>query len=313
MDSAKRVVFISVRGREEQRPRTRRKRALGLDANTSWDGFVTLVCQRLQLRGVKGVYHASGQRLTSIDDLQDVEDLVVEEADEPAGPPPSPPAHAVAPPPLSTEVPNGHRAPAPDSGPPSSSSAGGVVGELRHSGPAVTTRKRAESDNNAAGVGAGPSSSGGGAGGVTGPGGSGGGSSGLGGTDEIVAIDQDESEWKYVRRAPFHIQMLQKFAPSLLPAKNLPSTTGGGGGGGGGGDKLGRKESGDLDKLEAGTRAGLDQQRGGGAAQAAKRRKRRGGGTDFRTVLIAISLLSCLGTMLLLYSKIAPLPSAALP
>jgi len=73
------VVFVSVRGRDASVPRTRRKRALGVADGTTWEAFTALVCQRLALRGVAGVYHAAtGAVLRSLEDLQDIEDLEVE-------------------------------------------------------------------------------------------------------------------------------------------------------------------------------------------------------------------------------------------
>ena len=97
-----RVVFVSVRGRADAKgPRTRRKRALGacpgdsslmqnrllLDRtatsgvaeDATWEQFTAVVCSRLQLRGLKGVFHADSRaELRSMDELQDVEDLEVE-------------------------------------------------------------------------------------------------------------------------------------------------------------------------------------------------------------------------------------------
>ena len=75
------MVFVSVRGRDGG-PRTRRKRALGLDDDATWESFVQLVCARLSLRGVKAVYTSSGAQLRSLDEVQDIEDLEVEESEE---------------------------------------------------------------------------------------------------------------------------------------------------------------------------------------------------------------------------------------
>jgi hypothetical protein len=81
----KRVVFVSVRGRDGGLPRTRRKRALGVADDATWETFQQLVCSRLSLRGVKAIYHsAGGTQLRSLEDLQDIEDLEVEECDEAA-------------------------------------------------------------------------------------------------------------------------------------------------------------------------------------------------------------------------------------
>jgi len=79
-EAGKRVVFVSVRGRDASGlPRTRRKRALGVADDATRDSFLALVCARLSLRGVKAVYHAaSGAVMRSLDELQDIEDLEVE-------------------------------------------------------------------------------------------------------------------------------------------------------------------------------------------------------------------------------------------
>ena len=73
------MVFVSVRGRDAALPRTRRKRALGVPDGTSYDAFVAQLCARLQLRGVKAIFHAaSGAPVRSLDEVADVEDLEVE-------------------------------------------------------------------------------------------------------------------------------------------------------------------------------------------------------------------------------------------
>ena len=73
------MVFVSVRGRDAALPRTRRKRALGVADGTSYDAFVQQLCARLQLRGVKAIFHAaSGAPVRSLDEVADVEDLEVE-------------------------------------------------------------------------------------------------------------------------------------------------------------------------------------------------------------------------------------------
>ena len=73
------MVFVSVRGRDAALPRTRRKRALGVSDGTSYEAFVQQLCARLQLRGVKAIFHAaSGAPVRSLDEVADVEDLEVE-------------------------------------------------------------------------------------------------------------------------------------------------------------------------------------------------------------------------------------------
>lgn len=73
------MVFVSVRGRDAALPRTRRKRALGVADGTTYEAFVQQLCARLQLRGVKAIFHAaSGAPVRSLDEVADVEDLEVE-------------------------------------------------------------------------------------------------------------------------------------------------------------------------------------------------------------------------------------------
>ena len=66
-------------------PRTRRKRALGVDpTTTSFSEFEKQVANRLQLKfGIKAIRHkGSGMVVTSVEDLLDIEDLEVEEIRE---------------------------------------------------------------------------------------------------------------------------------------------------------------------------------------------------------------------------------------
>ena len=51
----------------------------GVAEDATWEQFSAIVCSRLQLRGIRGVFHAgTGAPLRSMDELQDVEDLEVE-------------------------------------------------------------------------------------------------------------------------------------------------------------------------------------------------------------------------------------------
>lgn len=51
----------------------------GIGEDVTWEDFTALVCSRLHLRGLKGLYHAStGAPLRSMAELLDVEDLEVE-------------------------------------------------------------------------------------------------------------------------------------------------------------------------------------------------------------------------------------------
>ena len=89
----KRVVFVALKpGNPEDEksssslnPRTRRKRALGVDpTTTSFSEFEKQVANRLQLKfGIKAIRHkGSGMVVTSVEDLLDIEDLEVEEIRE---------------------------------------------------------------------------------------------------------------------------------------------------------------------------------------------------------------------------------------
>ena len=90
----KRVVFVALKpgnpsGDEKSssslNPRTRRKRALGVDpTTTSFSEFEKQVANRLQLKfGIKAIRHkGSGMVVTSVEDLLDIEDLEVEEIRE---------------------------------------------------------------------------------------------------------------------------------------------------------------------------------------------------------------------------------------
>lgn len=82
-ENEKRVVFVSLsssNNKQVQGPRTRRKRAIGVNHSISYEEFIKQVCQRLQIKGVRCIRHgASGILVQKIEDLMDIEDLVVEE------------------------------------------------------------------------------------------------------------------------------------------------------------------------------------------------------------------------------------------
>ncbi|CAL6304328.1 unnamed protein product [Bathycoccus prasinos] len=91
----KRVVFVSLKASSSSseteannttlNPRTRRKRALGVDPlTTSFAEFKSQVANRLQLKfGIKSIRHkGSGMLVKSVEDLLDIEDLEVEEFGE---------------------------------------------------------------------------------------------------------------------------------------------------------------------------------------------------------------------------------------
>jgi hypothetical protein len=84
---SKRVVFVSLKHTDSDDASSstssraaRRKRALGVDERATWDEFTSAVCARLQIAGARAIYHAStGERVTRVSDVQDIEDLIVEE------------------------------------------------------------------------------------------------------------------------------------------------------------------------------------------------------------------------------------------
>ena len=80
---AKRVVFVSLKSSNasgETSQKNRRKRALGIEEGATWEEFEAAVRARLQIAGVRAVYHAStGERVRAVEDVRDIEDLIVEE------------------------------------------------------------------------------------------------------------------------------------------------------------------------------------------------------------------------------------------
>ena len=77
------MVFVSLKPSStsgETSQKNRRKRALGIEERATWEEFEAAVCARLQIAGVRAVYHAStGERVRGVEDVQDIEDLIVEE------------------------------------------------------------------------------------------------------------------------------------------------------------------------------------------------------------------------------------------
>ena len=119
--------------------------------------------------------------------------------------------------------------------------------------------------------------------------------------------DDDDSKQKYKKRAPLLRRLAQSFAPSW--AGSLPASLMGGGGSGRD-DGLDAMEGGGVGGKTRGGGGGGGNRGGGGGATPAKRdRDRRHRRTDPRVVFVALSLLSCLATMVLLYSRL----SAKLP
>lgn len=109
--------------------------------------------------------------------------------------------------------------------------------------------------------------------------------------------DPDGSD-KYKKKAPLYVQLITRFAPEWTGA--IPNAM------------LKRGDS--LDAMESGSGGG----RGGGgkngeSAAGGAIKRRRKSRTDPRTVIVALSLLSCLATMVLLYTRLAPLDLPAQP
>ena len=91
--------------------------------------------------------------------------------------------------------------------------------------------------------------------------------------------DDDEAGDKYAFRAPLHVRLLQRFAPWAAPG--LPVT-------------VPPAHEAQIASPNAGQPQPL-------------RRQRRKRSMDPRKVLIALSLLSCVATMVMLYSRLSPL------
>ena len=110
----------------------------------------------------------------------------------------------------------------------------------------------------------------------------------------------EDGEDKYKKRAPLLRQLAQTFAPSLASAIGGGAKQQHGGAGGSKGDD-------GLDAMEGGGRRGRG---GAGRGEAVGTPTRTGGArahrrTDPRVVVVALSLLSCLASMVLLYNRIA--------
>jgi len=73
---ASRLVFVSLKG-----AKPRRKVAVPVPDSYTYEQFADKVKLKLKLLSVGSIYHAStGDKLTSIDELQDIDELLVEEA-----------------------------------------------------------------------------------------------------------------------------------------------------------------------------------------------------------------------------------------
>ena len=113
-----------------------------------------------------------------------------------------------------------------------------------------------------------------------------------GGSAPGPALTMDEDgEDKYRKKAPLHVQLMQQIAPGLTAKIGTRADT--------------------LDAMESGRKAGGHGRHEEGRTPtkgAGRRRGAIGGGhrrTDPRTVIVGLSLLSCIATMILLYSRLA--------
>ena len=108
-----------------------------------------------------------------------------------------------------------------------------------------------------------------------------------------VTRDED-GEDKYRKKAPLHVQLMQQIAPGLTA-------------------KIGQRAD-TLDAMESGRKGGGGKDHHGDGRTPTKSGRRRGAGfgdgkrhrrTDPRTVIVGLSLLSCIATMILLYNRLA--------
>lgn len=245
-----RIVFVAVSNRIDDHsvPRTRRKRALGVADDASFQDFLALCCSRLQLRGIQSITHATtGKAVRGMDDLQDIEDLLVEET-----PLDDKRAAATAVYVADRSLLEAAPAPALDGGagsasvpyaPGSAAKRGGVRGSL------------AGADEHRVSLGARMN----------------------GAVDDDD--DDDSGEGKYVRRAPWHRQLLQHVGFQGLATECLPVTN----------PQL---------VMDA------DAKKGGGGIARKSSRGRANTCTPARA-FVACSLTACIATMILLYTRLS--------
>ena len=73
---ARRLVFI----RRKDDPPSRRGVAIPIYDHSDWDSFTSKCCEKLKIPGVGAVHLAStGEPITRLDQLQDIDDLVITE------------------------------------------------------------------------------------------------------------------------------------------------------------------------------------------------------------------------------------------
>mmetsp|Transcript_15648 Transcript_15648/g.43769 ORF Transcript_15648/g.43769 Transcript_15648/m.43769 type:complete len:243 (-) Transcript_15648:415-1143(-) len=223
---ASRLVFVSLKG-----SKPRRKVAVPVPDSYTYEQFADKIKQKLKLLSVGAIYHVStGEQLTNIDDLQDIDELLVEEApEEPIENGTS--THGTSDAALRSDA--------------ATTSADSILGGPDRTSSSTATPSAAMLRSHQPGrAGPPPASS--------------------------IAIpdDDEDTKKKYMKRNTGVMRKLQRMFPSLL-GPGLPVTTR------------------DVD--------------GGGGSK----RKRGRSLVDPRNFLILFALLSCLATMLLLYSRVS--------
>ena len=257
----KRVVFVSLKASSSSseteannttlNPRTRRKRALGVDPlTTSFAEFKSQVANRLQLKfGIKSIRHkGSGMLVKSVEDLLDIEDLEVEEFGE-----------------EEVQKANG--------GYGSTAQTISTTGGLNN--------KRDESNNNAS-------------------------SSSRNSVDQNNANnisnsndkDGDDDAEKYKRRTSMATRQMQKVLPYAYSKKLNPA---------GGGNNEGLDDSYEDEETLLAASAGKKKRKNFSGSSSSVGKK--SWFSDPRAIVVAVSLISCLLTMVLLYQRVSMLES----
>jgi len=260
----KRVVFVSLKASSSSseteanttthysnlNPRTRRKRALGVDPlTTSFAEFKTQVANRLQLKfGIKSIRHkGSGMLVKSVEDLLDIEDLEVEEFRE-------------------EEVQGAN---------------GGYGSTTQTISTTGLNNKRDESNNNAS-------------------------SSSRNSVDQNNANnisnsndkDGDDDAEKYKRRTSMATRQMQKVLPYAYSKKLNPA---------GSGNNEGLDDSYEDEETLLAASAGKKKRKNFSGSSSSGGKK--SWFSDPRAIVVAVSLISCLLTMVLLYQRVSMLES----
>ena len=244
----KRVVFVALKPgnpSEDEKssssssslnPRTRRKRALGVDpTTTSFSEFEKQVANRLQLKfGIKAIRHkGSGMVVTSVEDLLDIEDLEVEEIRE------------------------------------EEANANGGYGSTG----TTTTTKRDESNNKAS-------------------------TSSTSSSVVNTTKDGDDDAEKYKRRTSMATRQMQKVLPYAYSKKLNPA---------GSGNNEGLDDSYEDEETLLAASAGKKKRKNFSGSSSSGGKK--SWFSDPRAIVVAVSLISCLLTMVLLYQRVSMLES----